>query len=877
MKKSSYPKTIGQLATALAVAASAHLASAQVLVFSEDFEIDHSLDNTWVTNVVGGYNPVNIYFDYSSVGIPSAPNSGGSTRGLKLQANLDPNVQVFPSGSSMSPAGFSIAQNFEMTWDWWLNYNGPLAAGGSGSTQLGGAGFGTAAVSAQVPTIIDSVFIGMSGDGAGTSADYRVYSPAFSASLQDASGVYAAGTVGSRNNSHPYYQATFPPVAAPAAQLALYPQQSGQTSGGSAGMAWHAISLKKVGSIITYTIDGLLIATLDLSTNGALGGNNIVFGHFDINAGASTDPNSTNLAFSLVDNVKVIEFTNVVTIATTTPTVTEAGPTATYTISRTAAGAPLTVFYTITGTATNGVDYTNALGGSLSGSVTLDASATETNITINIIDDNIPEATETAILSINPALGQYAGAGSATVSITDNENPQLTIAPVSTQMYERTNDFATFRVTRLGELNTAPFNVNLTFSGTATDAVDYYQDTGVAINSGEQTVDFKVYPIADSSYEGNETVTANIAAASGGEYTIGAANSASITLVDANTAAEVVLFSDNFNNDTSASWSLFFGATNSDTPDLTSQFQFDYSGFGIPAAPNGNGNTVGLFLTVNKNDGIPSAAAVNLYPVGQSFSGNFALRFDMFLSLNAGASATEYALFGINHSGTKTNWFRNSTGGTLPGWTFDGHFFGVEADGAALGDYASYSSPTTAGNNPTPQSPGRNASTLTGVFKSPPWGAAGAPGNDLGGLGTPIWANVEVSQIGKVITLKVNNTTIFSYTSTNSYASGNIMIGYDDAYDSIGGSQSFVIYDNLRVVRIDGLNITSVVDLGANVQIDFTFELNDTPSAFAVQGAAVASGPYANGAATIVQLSPGVYRATVAKSGSARYFRIRHM
>src|SRR5512140_1978016 len=64
---------------------------AQVTIFSEDFDTDHRLDNTWITNSVGGYNPVDLYFDYSTVGIPSAPHSvGGTTRGLKLQANLDP-------------------------------------------------------------------------------------------------------------------------------------------------------------------------------------------------------------------------------------------------------------------------------------------------------------------------------------------------------------------------------------------------------------------------------------------------------------------------------------------------------------------------------------------------------------------------------------------------------------------------------------------------------------------------------------------------------------------------------------------------------------------------------------------------------------------
>jgi hypothetical protein len=67
------------------------------------------------------------------------------------------------------------------------------------------------------------------------------------------------------------------------------------------------------------------------------------------------------------------------------------------------------------------------------------------------------------------------------------------------------------------------------------------------------------------------------------------------------------------------------------------------------------------------------------------------------------------------------------------------------------------------------------------------------------------------------------------------------------------------------------------VDLGANVQFDFTLDLNDTVAAFQVQRASAATGPYAAATATIVQLSPGTYRATVAKSGSAQFYRIRHL
>jgi hypothetical protein len=301
------------LAATSPVAAQQFQLSSPCTVYSEDFEADHSSDGTWIINSVGGYNPVDLHFDYSTVGIPPAPHSlGGTTFGLKLQANLEPAVQQFPSGSSASPVGFGVPENFEMRWDWWINYNGPLTPGGSGSTQVAGGGFGTAATSAQAAgATIDSIYVAASGEASGTAADYRIYSPAFQASYQDGSGVYAAPdffpTPRARNNLNPYYQTTFPPVSAPAAQLALYPQQSGFTQGGSAGMAWHDVSLKKIGNIVTYSIDGLLIATIDVTASGALGGDKIVFGHFDINAFASLDPNAPALAFSLVDNVRVTD------------------------------------------------------------------------------------------------------------------------------------------------------------------------------------------------------------------------------------------------------------------------------------------------------------------------------------------------------------------------------------------------------------------------------------------------------------------------------------------------------------------------------------------------------------------------------------------
>jgi hypothetical protein len=288
----------------------------------------------------------------------------------------------------------------------------------------------------------------------------------------------------------------------------------------------------------------------------------------------------------------------------------------------------------------------------------------------------------------------------------------------------------------------------------------------------------------------------NIAAAGGGEYTVGSPGSASVTLVDATSPPATVLFSDNFNTDSSANWNLFVTGD-----DYTAQFAYDYSSQGIPPAPHGSGDTLGLYLAVNKSLG--SATAINLYPKGKSFNGNYALRFDMFLNVQIPNSvSTEYVLFGINHDGAHTNWFRSSPGGVPAGWTFDGVFYGLEADGAGLGDYVNYSSPTTAGNNPTALTAGRVATTLTNEFKSPPSPVLGVPANNMTlASPTPIWADVEVSQIGKIITWKINNTVIFSYSNTTAYATGDIMLGYDDAFDSVSLSSSYVIIDNVRVVK----------------------------------------------------------------------------
>ena len=278
--------------------------SAQVL-FSENFDVDHTAN--WLTFVAGtGTHSADFFFDYSTVGIPAAPNSiGGTTRGLKLQANIDP-LNVPPpatvTGVSVSPVGGDFTGNYRLRFDMWLNFHGPLDVGGNGSTEITSAGIGTAATNLQIAgRTPDSVYFGASGDG-GSTADYRAYSPASGApGYQDADGVFAAG---GRNNTLPYYSG-FGGEVAPAQQLALFPGQTGSTAIGAQGFAWRDVLIEVLDATVTFSIDSVIIATVDTTTFSGTGGTNILFNQFDINNSPSNDPNAPTLQFGLIDNIRV--------------------------------------------------------------------------------------------------------------------------------------------------------------------------------------------------------------------------------------------------------------------------------------------------------------------------------------------------------------------------------------------------------------------------------------------------------------------------------------------------------------------------------------------------------------------------------------------
>src|SRR5688500_11911337 len=92
-------------AAALALSASAE---AQVL-YQQNFDADSTAN--WTVNAGPSDHLADFFFDYNTAGVPSAPNSGGTTRGLKLGANYTNGIF---SGVSVSPTGQNFAGDYTM-------------------------------------------------------------------------------------------------------------------------------------------------------------------------------------------------------------------------------------------------------------------------------------------------------------------------------------------------------------------------------------------------------------------------------------------------------------------------------------------------------------------------------------------------------------------------------------------------------------------------------------------------------------------------------------------------------------------------------------------------------------------------------------------
>jgi hypothetical protein len=291
------------MAAACAAAPAAHAA----IVYSENFDVDPSAN--WTTRTSSANNAANFFFDYSTIGIPPAPG-GLTTRGLKLEAAFAASAPASIQGLSASPTGFSVTGDFDIRFHVWHNSLGPFPGGGSGSTQVTTYGWGTAGAGPQYHNARDSIIFGTTAEG-GATQDWRVYP---NATLPAVDPVVGLASGGGSNSSNAYY-AGFGGASPPAGQTVIaaappinFANQTGAVQAGAPGFVWQPVVIAKRGNTVTWTMNGVLIASLNVSTQlgGPLGGSNIHFGQSDINTTVSSNQTVARaLLFGLIDNVVV--------------------------------------------------------------------------------------------------------------------------------------------------------------------------------------------------------------------------------------------------------------------------------------------------------------------------------------------------------------------------------------------------------------------------------------------------------------------------------------------------------------------------------------------------------------------------------------------
>jgi hypothetical protein len=255
-----------------------------------------------------------------------------------------------------------------------------------------------------------------------------------------------------------------------------------------------------------------------------------------------------------------------------------------------ATSGALTVKYAIAGTAKNGVDYQT-----IANSIIIPAGKASASIPVNVINDTRIEKTESIRLTLATDAAYTIGATSqASVGIVDNDGPVVTVSASIAQGTELSSGGGRFTLERTGS-TALPLTVYYTLRGTAKNAVDYKQLTGVAtFKAGKKTIQVYVTPIDDLRVEPNETVTMRLY---NDYYVIGGTGAATVTITDNDYAANdspggLTFVGPPGNNGDSY---LFFVATETDpnvnpTPTNLSKSLDSFSAghdYGINMSPNG--------------------------------------------------------------------------------------------------------------------------------------------------------------------------------------------------------------------------------------------------------------------------------------------------
>jgi len=167
--------------------------------------------------------------------------------------------------------------------------------------------------------------------------------------------------------------------------------------------------------------------------------------------------------------------------------------------------APVTVNYTISGTARNGFDY--AL---ITNSVAIPAGQLTATLPILPLLTGEVEGPVTVTLTLLPNSGYNLGAPTAATMTIDDNYPMLTISSTVTNVLEGSGTNGVFRLSRTGDPY-IPFTAYIAVGGTANYGVDYPAFlTNIYFNCGVIFMDLYVTPTNNMVAEPDTSVTATI-------------------------------------------------------------------------------------------------------------------------------------------------------------------------------------------------------------------------------------------------------------------------------------------------------------------------------------------------------------------------------
>lgn len=190
---------------------------------------------------------------------------------------------------------------------------------------------------------------------------------------------------------------------------------------------------------------------------------------------------------------------------------------------------PVTVTFTLTGTAANGSDYA-----SVPLTKTFPGGVASVDVVVTPVADATVEGPETVILTLTTVAPYELGSpDTATVTITDTETPLVSVTAFDSLASETPAgtpaDTGTFRFARTGS-TASPLVVTFTVGGTAV-AADYMPlpvTLTVTIPAGSSTVDLILTPVSDALPEPPKTV--EITVTDGATYDVGAPATATVTI-----------------------------------------------------------------------------------------------------------------------------------------------------------------------------------------------------------------------------------------------------------------------------------------------------------------------------------------------------------